>query len=116
MAANSTGKGWQSGIISLVFFMASKPAALENSNTSPFGTCLFCTASIVLCDETFTTAVAIALRKLFCLCVILTINYSLSIDELYLQKLLFPKPAIHFLLAQLFRYMHLLQRGGALMK
>jgi hypothetical protein len=44
--------------------MASKPAALENSNTSPFGTVLFLIASIVSSIETFTIEVAIAFRKL----------------------------------------------------
>ena len=42
-----------------------KPAALENSNTSPLGTFLFFIASIVSCWETETIAVAIALRRLF---------------------------------------------------
>src|SRR4029079_8650260 len=65
------GNGWQSGITSLVFFIANKPPALENSNTSPFGTCLFKTASIVSCRETFTIAVATALRKLVVLFVML---------------------------------------------
>src|SRR4030095_11094943 len=74
IAAYSTGKGWQSGMTSLVFLTVSNPAALENSNTSPLGTVLFLTASTVSPFETFTTAVAIAFRKLVCLCVILTIQ------------------------------------------
>src|SRR5262245_57088306 len=56
---------------SLVFLMASNPAALENSKTSPLGTCLFVTASIVSALDVLTMANAVALRKLVGLLVIL---------------------------------------------
>src|SRR5689334_20868134 len=74
MEAYSTGSGWQSGITSLVFFTASKPAARENSNTSPFGTFLVFMASIVDCSETVTIALAMAFRSVLYLCVMFTMS------------------------------------------
>src|SRR3974390_1961775 len=76
--AYSTGTGWQSGIVSLVFFMASRPAALENSYTSPFGTFFNRTVSMVCWLEALTIALATALRKLLDLCVIPTMVYLFS--------------------------------------
>src|SRR5574337_670147 len=52
---------------SLVFLIANNPAALENSNTFPFGTWLFFIASMVSCFDVLTIAVAMALRKLLVL-------------------------------------------------
>lgn len=58
------GRGWQSGIRSLVFLMASKPAARENSKISPLGTVLLRIASIVSGFDTERMAPAMAFRRL----------------------------------------------------
>ena len=73
IAVNSIGKGWQSGITSLVFLAAKSPAVLDISKTFPFGTLLFSTASMVCSLLTCTTAVAIAFLSVLFLWVILTI-------------------------------------------
>src|SRR5258708_3002016 len=106
IAANSTGKGWQSGITSLVFLIASRPAALENSKTSPLGTILFFIASIVSGLETDRIAEEIGWLKLFDLCVIsIIIIYSLSIDRSHRQIILCPRSVILLLFFPLFHRM-----------
>src|SRR6218665_2183122 len=98
------GSGWQSGTTSLVFLIASRAAALENSKTSPFGTRFSRTARIVSSPDASTTASATASRSVNDLCVILTIqlfiyfpliafirkdlpspNRQLTLDPLYQQ-------------------------------
>src|SRR5689334_20727127 len=92
---------------SLVFLIASKPAALENSNTSPLGTCLAWMVFIVSCFDTVSTALAIAFRKLLFFCVIFTIiNDSLSTDMIHHQTIPFPIQAIRLLFSLLFLHRH----------
>jgi hypothetical protein len=58
--------------------MPSNPAALENSNTSPFGILCSLMASMVSARDTVSTAVATAFRKLLFLFVMLTMIYLFS--------------------------------------
>src|SRR4030095_15907834 len=96
--------------------MANKPAALENSYTSPLGTVLFFTASIVSCLETETIAVATALRRLFDFEVMSTIIiYSLSNDRFHLSIILSPKQVTQLLISPLFLRRHQSLLFGVLM-
>ena len=64
------GNGWQSGITSDVFFIASNPAARLISKISPFGTCLSSIAVMVSGRLTVSVACAVALRRVNILWVI----------------------------------------------
>src|SRR5438874_727195 len=94
--------------------MASNPAALENSNTSPLGTVLFNTASMVSAWETCTIAVATAFRSVGDLNRIsFMLVDSFSIESCRLQKFPCPRWAVQLLNALLFQSRHLSRLSGA---
>src|SRR6478735_874804 len=103
------GSGWQSGITSLVFLIASKAAARANSKISPLGTLRFSIAVIVACADTLTSAVAIALRSEKLLCVmftILLINFPLMIAFLHN----FPTPYRQFFFDSFYQFFTTIDR------